>query len=78
MNPARSIGPAIASNYYRGIWVYVVGPVCGTLSGAWGYHLIRETGKPAHAVSNSLSFKLRCMRTQNEQIVHKDNTFNAV
>ncbi|XVF14267.1 hypothetical protein REPUB_Repub09cG0043900 [Reevesia pubescens] len=34
-NPARTtIGPEIASAHYKGIWVYVVGPVTGTLAGA--------------------------------------------
>ncbi|KAL3676758.1 hypothetical protein R1sor_026706 [Riccia sorocarpa] len=41
MNPARSIGPAIASNTYTSFWVYVVGPILGALIGAWGYALIR-------------------------------------
>lgn len=65
MNPARTIGPAIASDNYRGIWVYIVGPVCGTLAGAWTYNFIRETDKPVHAISNSLSLKPRCMRSRN-------------
>ncbi|KAI5340983.1 hypothetical protein L3X38_020257 [Prunus dulcis] len=42
MNPARTIGPAIASTYYKGIWVYVVGPVIGTLLGSWSYNFIRS------------------------------------
>jgi aquaporin NIP len=71
MNPARSIGPAIASDYYNGIWVYIVGPFCGTLAGAWAYNFIRETDKPAHPMSNSLSFKLGCIRSPNEQITNK-------
>ncbi|XP_071914230.1 aquaporin NIP2-1-like [Coffea arabica] len=72
MNPARSIGPAIASNYYEGIWVYVVGPVCGTLLGAWSYNFIRVTDKPVHAISNSLSFQLRRMRSNQESIADDD------
>ena len=43
MNPARTIGPAIASSYYKGIWVYVIGPITGTLLGAFSYNLIRVT-----------------------------------
>nr|XP_027075395.1 aquaporin NIP2-1-like isoform X2 [Coffea arabica] len=72
MNPARSIGPAIASDYYEGIWVYVVGPVCGTLLGAWSYNFIRVTDKPVHAISNSLSFQLRRMRSNQESIADED------
>uniref|UniRef100_A0A7N2L083 Uncharacterized protein n=1 Tax=Quercus lobata TaxID=97700 RepID=A0A7N2L083_QUELO len=43
MNPARTIGPALASATYKGIWVYVVGPVIRTLLGAYTYNLIRES-----------------------------------
>jgi len=46
MNPARTIGPAIASNNYHGLWVYIVGPVFGTLLGANTYNFIRATEKP--------------------------------
>ncbi|KAL2528747.1 putative aquaporin NIP4-2 [Forsythia ovata] len=73
MNPARTIGPAIASEYYKSIWVYVIGPVCGTLIGAMSYNFIRVSDKPAHAISpRSLSFKLRRMRSNNEQIPDND------
>ncbi|KAJ0432972.1 putative major intrinsic protein [Helianthus annuus] len=40
MNPARTIGPAIASNNYKGIWVYIVGPVLGTVSAVMCYSFI--------------------------------------
>ncbi|KAI3844314.1 hypothetical protein MKX03_027227 [Papaver bracteatum] len=32
MNPVRTIGPAIASKHNKGIWVYIVGPLFGTLT----------------------------------------------
>ncbi|CAM6037175.1 unnamed protein product [Sphagnum compactum] len=41
MNPARSLGPAIISSNYRGIWVYIVGPTVGAVAGALVYNLIR-------------------------------------
>lgn len=67
MNPARSIGPAVASHYYKGIWVYVLGPVCGTLLGAWSYNIIRVPDKPVSTLSPRLSsFKLRRMRSNGE------------
>ncbi|XXG67584.1 hypothetical protein AAC387_Pa06g0895 [Persea americana] len=47
MNPVRSSAPAIVFNPYEGIWVYMVGPICGTVMGAWAYNLIRYTDKPA-------------------------------
>ncbi len=30
MNPARSLGPAVANNYYEHLWIYFAGPVIGT------------------------------------------------
>ncbi|XP_028125323.1 aquaporin NIP2-1-like [Camellia sinensis] len=73
MNLARTIGPAIASGYYKGVWVYVLGPVCGTLQGAWSYNLIRVTNKPVQAIlPASFSFKLHRMRSDNEQVTAND------
>ncbi|KAJ7547366.1 hypothetical protein O6H91_08G082500 [Diphasiastrum complanatum] len=40
MNPARTIGPAIASNSYTGIWIYILGPALGALGGAWSFKLL--------------------------------------
>ncbi|XP_057957145.1 aquaporin NIP2-1-like isoform X2 [Malania oleifera] len=67
MNPARSIGPAVASGYYNGLWVYVAGPLLGALLGAWTYSLIRvmDKGNPA-LHSHSSSFKLRRLTTQTD------------
>jgi hypothetical protein len=45
MNPAGSIGPAIASSNYRALWVYIVGPIVGAAAGGLGYHLIRLPAK---------------------------------
>ncbi|KAL8475688.1 hypothetical protein ACS0TY_028378 [Phlomoides rotata] len=74
MNPARTLGPAIASNYYKGIWVYLVGPVCGTLIGAWSYSYIRVSDKPDRALTpHSFSFKLRRMRSNDENTATNDN-----
>ncbi|KAF8023906.1 hypothetical protein BT93_F1181 [Corymbia citriodora subsp. variegata] len=63
MNPARTIGPALASSYFKAVWVYVVGPVTGTLLGAWSYNLIRVFDKPVHVITPSFSFKLRRTRS---------------
>ncbi|XP_022740943.1 aquaporin NIP2-1-like [Durio zibethinus] len=73
MNPARTIGPALASAQYKGIWVYVVGPVIGTLTGAWSYNLIRMAGKPVLAISpRSVSSQLRRMRSQDGEVPNKE------
>jgi aquaporin NIP len=44
MNPARSLGPALAAGEWRDFWVYVVGPLAGASIGALAYQLVR--GEP--------------------------------
>ncbi|KAK4710271.1 hypothetical protein R3W88_004784 [Solanum pinnatisectum] len=51
MNPARSIGPAIVKQVCKGLWVYIVGPLIGTVARAFVYNLIRSTDKPISATS---------------------------
>ena len=41
MNPARSLGPAVAAAEWQDFWVYIVGPVTGAALGAFAYQLIR-------------------------------------
>ncbi|KAK6932731.1 Major intrinsic protein [Dillenia turbinata] len=56
MNPARSLGPAIVANNYKGIWIYILGPITGAIAGAWAYNLIRFTDKPLREITKSGSF----------------------
>ncbi|KAM1689029.1 hypothetical protein PS1_036859 [Malus domestica] len=56
MNPARSIGPAIASWHYKHLWVYIFGPTLGAVSGALVYNVIRFTDKPLREITKSSSF----------------------
>ncbi|XP_074272394.1 aquaporin NIP1-1-like [Silene latifolia] len=56
MNPARSLGPAIVSNHYTGLWIYIVGPMAGAICGALVYNLIRFTDKPLREITKSGSF----------------------
>ncbi|GJU81528.1 aquaporin NIP1-1-like protein isoform X1 [Tanacetum coccineum] len=56
MNPARSLGPAIVSSEYRSIWIYMLGPIAGAISGAWVYNIIRFTDKPLREITKSSSF----------------------
>ncbi|RWR93110.1 aquaporin NIP2-1-like protein [Cinnamomum micranthum f. kanehirae] len=86
MNPARTIGPAIASKRYKGVWVYIVGPIVGTLLGSWSYNFIRASAsesddKALDAISegSSCCFKLRHRRhhyrpTQERQQLQADTT----
>jgi MIP family channel proteins len=41
MNPARSIGPALASGELGDLWIYVVGPIVGAACGAAPHQLVR-------------------------------------
>lgn len=49
MNPARTLGPAVASQKYDSIWIYLIGPVMGTLMGSFSYNFIRLNEKPSSA-----------------------------
>lgn len=75
MNPARTIGPAIASRRFDSIWVYMIGPVLGTLLGSVSYNFIRLNDRPTEAQFKSnnrpSSFKLRRLQSQ-EKV---DNTY---
>jgi aquaporin NIP len=41
MNPARSLGPALAAGEWHDFWIYVVGPLFGASIGALAYQLVR-------------------------------------
>lgn len=41
MNPVRTLGPAIVTNNYKDIWVYLVAPILGALSGAGTYTAVK-------------------------------------
>ena len=41
MNPARSIGPALASGDLHALWLYIVAPVVGASIGALAYQFVR-------------------------------------
>ncbi|XP_019169023.1 PREDICTED: aquaporin NIP1-1-like [Ipomoea nil] len=47
MNPARTLGPAIISNRYKSIWVYMLGPTAGATAGVWFYNAVRLQDKPS-------------------------------
>jgi aquaporin NIP len=41
MNPARSLGPALAAGEWQDFWIYIVGPLIGASIGALAYQLVR-------------------------------------
>lgn len=63
MNPARSIGSAIAGNKYTSFWIYMVAPIVGAIAGALSYDLIRLTDRPVHEITKSGSL-LRSLRSR--------------
>jgi aquaporin NIP len=49
MNPARSLGPALASGELSDLWLYLLAPLVGAALGALAYQLVRgeHPGEPA-------------------------------
>ena len=45
MNPARSLGPALAAGQWTDFWIYVAGPVAGAALGVFGYRLVRGVNR---------------------------------
>ena len=41
MNPARSLGPALAAGEWSDFWIYLAGPLVGAALGALAYQLVR-------------------------------------
>ncbi|KAL0291413.1 UNVERIFIED_CONTAM: Aquaporin NIP1-1, partial [Sesamum angustifolium] len=68
MNPARSLGPAIVFNYYKGIWIYIVGPIAGAIAGAWFYNIIRLTDKPFSEILSIRCFLRNSARLDSKQL----------
>jgi MIP family channel proteins len=52
MNPARSLGPALAAAEFGALWIYLLAPLIGAALGALAYQLLR--GEPS-GVANAAS-----------------------
>lgn len=53
MNPIRTLGPAVAAGTYKGIWIYMVAPTLGALTGAAIYTSVKlrdDEVEPARSV----------------------------
>ena len=44
-NPARALGPAVASGFYGSLWLYWVGPIIGALLAGFAYQYLLLSGK---------------------------------
>lgn len=44
MNPVRTLGPAVASGNYKGVWIYLVAPILGAITGAAVYTSVKLKG----------------------------------
>jgi aquaporin NIP len=54
MNPARSLGPAIAAGDFTSIWIYLIAPSAGAVVAAATYRFLRAGPvAPAEAVVNT-------------------------
>jgi aquaporin NIP len=53
MNPVRTLGPAIAANNYKAIWVYLLAPVLGALGGAGTYTAVKLPEEDDNAKTNA-------------------------
>jgi hypothetical protein len=61
MNPARSLGPAIAAWDWTAQWIYIVGPIIGAILGAVVYVVIRQE------YSGAVSYSTRPTETDRRQ-----------
>ena len=50
MNPARSLGPALAAGELDALWIYLLAPLVGAALGAVAYQLLRREHARAAAV----------------------------
>jgi len=44
MNPARSLGPAVISDHFQHVLIYLIAPLTGACIGVLGCRCVRESG----------------------------------
>lgn len=52
-NPARSLGPAVASGYFSNLYVYAIGPFVGALLAGLFFRQIRHSRNPVRSRNSS-------------------------
>jgi aquaporin Z len=72
LNPARSLGPALAGHVWTWLWIYLLAPMLGALLAALLYHYRHRTvacGKLIHDSTYTCRF-LDCAYTPREHRLH--------
>jgi aquaporin NIP len=57
MNPVRTLGPAVAAGNYKSLWLYLVAPTLGGLTGAATYTAVKLRGDEVEAPRPVRSFR---------------------
>ncbi|KAJ8632588.1 hypothetical protein MRB53_025924 [Persea americana] len=57
MNPVRTLGPAVAAGNYKGVWIYLVAPTIGAVTGAAVYTAVKLKEEDAPQPSRPRSFR---------------------
>ncbi|KAL7592512.1 probable aquaporin NIP7-1 [Lactuca sativa] len=55
MNPARSLGPALVSFNFHGLWIYLTAPILGAVSGAFMLRMLKPCTSSTSSPSSSSS-----------------------
>ncbi len=55
MNPARSFAPALVSQHFANLWIYLVAPVAGALLAVIGCRCVREEGCCSASIPHDIS-----------------------
>ncbi|XP_076893431.1 aquaporin NIP6-1-like [Bidens hawaiensis] len=59
MNPVRTLGPAIAANNFKGLWIYLTAPILGALAGAGIYTAVKLPEEDGNDPSKSQTHSFR-------------------
>ncbi|MDP6915155.1 MAG: MIP family channel protein [Verrucomicrobiota bacterium] len=52
MNPARSLGPAVASSNFTAFWIYITGPVVGSLLAIPTWRFVAQSSESTEAIKS--------------------------